>query len=164
VSDYQWEVFDKRAVPMTKTPQLTIQSRGTMSMNAACFAMLGGPPAVELLFDRDRKVVGLRPSTAENPIAYPIRPVGAGQKTYVIAATTFTQYYGIPLGLPIRYSVELVNGVLIVDLNKEGRVANSNRARTVAVRSDDGVPLPGSGLVLPERSGDAFKNVGEVLT
>lgn len=123
-----WESFDKRAVPMTKRPQVTIQSKGILSCNGSCFEALGRPPAVELLFDREEQLIGIRPSDPESAIAYPMRPVGGGN-TFLIAGTAFLNYYKVPFGSPVRYDANMVDGVLTIDLKQPGRDATSNRTR-----------------------------------
>ena len=41
----------------------------------------------------------------------------------------FLKYYNIPFGTPVRYDVVVENGILVIDLNQEGREAISNRSR-----------------------------------
>ncbi len=123
-----FEIFDKRSVPLQTRPQMTIQARGTMSFNAASFEALGSPKAVELLYDRDAKKIGLRMTDPHNPNAYPMRVVGTG-RSYIVNGATFLRYYRIPTGKPIRYDAELEGNILTVDLKKPGRVAISNRNR-----------------------------------
>jgi hypothetical protein len=134
VSDFNFQRFDKQGARLVKTPELTIQAKGTMSMNAAAFNLLGEPVAIEFLYDSDAKVIGLRSVPPEDPHAYPVRGVG-GKKpngapnSFIVAGTAFLSFYGIPYGTPVRREVRVVDDVLIVDLNDPGRSAISNRAR-----------------------------------
>lgn len=143
VTSFNFEVFDKRNGRLTKTPELTIQGKGAMSMNAAAAALLKDAQAVELLYDRDANVIGIRGVPGETTHAYPIRPIGKGG-THVISARAFFAFYGIPLGTPVRRDVSAQDGVIIVNLNDPGRVVISNRNRakaTAEARSDDGASL-----------------------
>lgn len=127
-AEFNFEVFDKRATAFVKRPEVTVQSKGVLSINASAHHLLGQPDTVELLYDRARRVVGVRPVAPETAHAYPIRNVGAG-RTFVISGRAFFQYYEIATERPIRRDAKMVNGVLVIDLNDPGRDATSNRAR-----------------------------------
>ncbi len=130
-----FQVFDKRAIPMKKRPQVTIQAKGTLSFNASAHRLLGEPKAVELLYDREERVIGFRPTEPDGLNAYPMRPVSAGGN-FVVAGIAFLKYYDIPFGVPIRYEADFADGVLMVDLKGEGREALSSRGR--ASQTSDG--------------------------
>jgi len=139
-----WETFDKRTIPMLKTASVTIQAKGILSLNASAYTEFGKPAAVDLLFDRELNRIGLKPADPKySPNAYPVRSVGKGN-TYLVAATTFLKYYSIPFGVPTRYNVIVDGGVLVIDLNQQGRQATSNRTRgrlTAESEGDAGVPI-----------------------
>jgi hypothetical protein len=139
-TEFEWETFDRRAGRLVKTPELTIQAGGSISVNAAAYKALGEPEAVEFLFDSKRNVVGLRKVDKATAHAYPLRGVGKGGtgQTYVASPRAFFSYYDIPLGIPIRRDVKMVNDVLIVDLNDPGRPAISNRNRAKLTAQNDG--------------------------
>lgn len=125
---FNFEVFDKRATPLIKRPEVTIQSGGALSLNKSAFHALGEPKAIELLYDRAKRVIGFR-SVDENAVhAYPIRGFGSGN-TYIVSGRAFLAFYEIPMGSPVRREAKMVNGVLIIDLNDPGRDATSNRNR-----------------------------------
>src|SRR5439155_10521968 len=123
-----FEVFTRRMVPMTKQPSVTIQKRGTISLNRAAQVALGEPEAIELLFDRREQVVGIRALDPGEQHAYPLRPQGKKNAgTYLIAGTAFTRYYGIDTEVSRRWVATIEDGVLCVDLKKEGAIVTSNR-------------------------------------
>ncbi len=130
-----FEVFTRRLAPLGKTPTFTIQKRGTLSLNRSAYALLGEPAAVELLYDRDEHVVGMRPVEADEPHAYPFRPLSKQRDDeedrgpVVVAGTAFTQYYRIDTTVSRRWVPEMRDGVLCIDLKQEGVVATSNRSR-----------------------------------
>lgn len=142
--EYNFTTFDKQGARLVKVPELTIQAKGSMSMNAAAWNLMGQPVAVALMYDEAAKVIGLRPVPPEDPHAYPLRGVG-GKKgvtpklpnSFIVAGQAFVKHFGIPVGNPVRRQVTVVDGVLIVDLNDPGRLAasNRNRSRTRAVQS-----------------------------
>lgn len=123
-----FEVFNRRAAPVTTQPLVTIQKRGTMSFNRAAFEALGEPEAVELLFDRQERIVGFRPVGGDVPHAY--RPRKQGRTyNYLVAGQAFTQHYGIETDTARRYPAAMLDGVLIVDLKADSVVATGPRAK-----------------------------------
>jgi hypothetical protein len=123
-----FETFTKRLVPLGKRPFVTIQKRGTISMNKAAYVALGSPQTVELLFDSDERMVGLRPVEFMTEHAYPVRGVGQEPTSYLIAGRAFTKHYEIDTTVSRRWPAELVDDVLSVDLKTDGTVVTSNRA------------------------------------
>lgn len=124
-----FEVFAKRMVPLTKQPYVTIQRRGTISLNAAARAALGSPDAVELLFDDAERVIGIRGAAADSGHAFPLRAQGGKQSgPYLISGHAFTVYYGIDTSASRRWPGELIDDILCVDLKEPGVEVTSNRS------------------------------------
>ncbi len=116
----EFETFKKRMVPLTKSPYVTIQRRGTMSFNVAAHAALGSPEAVELLYAKDDQIIGVRAIDKSVEHAYPIRAVGGNSgtaSTFIVSGAAFTKYYGIDTTESKRYPAALVDDVLCLDLN-----------------------------------------------
>ena len=124
----KFEVFTRRATPVAKGPYVTIQRKGIISMNREAFEAMGSPEAVELLYDRDERVVGFRPVGRDVPHAYRPRKQGASS-SYLVAGQAFTQYYGIATDTARRYPATMIDGVLTVDLKEAGTVATGPRAQ-----------------------------------
>jgi hypothetical protein len=128
-----FEVFKKRMVPLTGAPYATIQKRGTVSLNKAAHHLLGSPEAIELLYDAESRVIGFRTVETSVEHAYTVRSMGGASRsdtaatTYMISGTAFFNYYEIDTSEARRYPVELVDGILCLDLKREGTVVTSNR-------------------------------------
>lgn len=131
-----FEVFQKSSAPVSKVPTVTVQKRGMLSLNRAAHALIGAPEFVELLWDDDRKVIGLRPAAPDNPNAYPARPQSAatGKGPIMVAGTVFTRHYEIPTVESRRWVVSEEDGILCIDLTRESQVATSNRSRGSKLR------------------------------
>ncbi|MFF0575262.1 hypothetical protein [Streptosporangium saharense] len=129
-----FETFTRRMVPLAKQPSVTIQKRGTMSLNAAAYAALGEPEAVELLYDRDERIVGFRAAPRGAEHAYPLR---AQTGTYIVSGTAFTKYYRIDTTISRRWVGYLDEDVLCVDLGQPGTEVTSNRNGNRASADDD---------------------------
>jgi hypothetical protein len=120
-----FELFDKRAAGRTKVPTITIQRKGTMSVNAAAaFLITGGAEipkemAVELLFDREKKIVGVRKAVKEHPSVYTLRKQ-KNSDSYLLGGRAFTQFYGIDTTESRRYAARKYDGDVVgVDLNDQ---------------------------------------------
>ena len=124
-----FEVFTKRMVPLVKSPYVTIQKRGTLSLNAAAHAALGSPDAVELLYDATERVMGIRGVPDDAAHAYPLRAQGGKESgPYLVSGRAFTGYDNIDTRVSRRYSAAMSDGVLCVDLRSDGTEVSSNRS------------------------------------
>ncbi len=124
-----FETFTRRLVPLAKEPRLTIQKRGNISLNESAHVALGSPSAVELLFDRDKQVMGLRAiSPCEH--AYTVRSAGGdGTAPFLVSALAFLKYFGISRDTSMRWSTYMDGDVLCADLGTAGTPVTSNRAK-----------------------------------
>lgn len=123
-----FEVFDKRNAPLAKAPSVTIQKRGIFSINRAAHKLIGEPDTVELLYDRDRQLIAMRPSDESH--AYTIRPQSASDTGQVIvSATAFTQYYEIDTVISRRYKPYAEDGMLLIDLTGPSVEVKGNRSK-----------------------------------
>jgi hypothetical protein len=136
-----FEVFDKRAVPATDKPWVTIQKRGTFSLNRAAHEALDSPEAVQLLLDRERQIIGFRATDPDGPIAYPVRRTSAKRQTqnstWVISGGGFCKYYGIDATKARRFIASMEDDVLTVDLNSEFADATAYRMRRYGTSYDE---------------------------
>jgi hypothetical protein len=134
-----FETFTKRMVPLGKDPYVTIQKRGLLSFNKSAFLAMGSPEAVELLYNRDARVIAVRAVEDTVPHAYRFRSLGGQKKestTFMVAATAFTNYYDIPTEVSVRRKAIVEDGLLLIDLKDEGVVVTSNRKPRVTEVSE----------------------------
>lgn len=124
-----FESFSRRMLPLKVEPFVTIQKRGTISLNRSAFAALGAPDAVELLYDRQRGIVGLRAIDPRAENAYQVRRTSSSASgPWVISAMAFTKFYDIDTSCSRRWVAFLDDGVLCADLSADGTQVSSNRA------------------------------------
>lgn len=125
-------------VPLVKQPFVTIQKRGTISLNAAAYAALDEPEAVELLFDPSDRIVGFRAVPKESEHAYPLRAQsGKSIGPYIVSGTAFTRYYSIDTTVSRRWIGYMDDDILCVDLKQPGTEVTSNRSGSNSARSAD---------------------------
>lgn len=125
-----FEVFQKSSAPVSKVPTVTIQRRGLMSLNRAAHGLIGAPDFVELLWDAERRIVGLRAADEGNPNAYPARPQSSSKDNkgpILVAGAVFARHYDIPTDESRRWVVRADDGILLVELDKESQKVTSNR-------------------------------------
>jgi hypothetical protein len=136
-----FETFTRRMIPLVSQPYVTLQKRGTISMNKAAHHLLGAPEAVELLYDRDASIIGFRAVDPKMEHAYAIRAMGSRKEesgTYMVSGIAFFKYYKIDTAEARRYAVTLNDdGILVLDLNQRGTIVTSNRSGTGKDASGD---------------------------
>lgn len=97
-----FEVFSRRSVSRTKLPMITIQRKGTMSLNASAAALITGiddleaiqEVPIELLYDKEAKMVGIRKAQADTISSYKLRKQ-KNADSFLLAGKMFTSFYGI---------------------------------------------------------------------
>jgi hypothetical protein len=108
-----------------------------ISLNKAAHDLVDNAETVELLYDRERKVMALRAADDSSPHAYAVRngsPRGPGQA--IVSATAFTQHYGIDTTETRRWKPFVEDGMLCVDLTEQGTVITGNRTKAMAPAQD----------------------------
>lgn len=116
----EFQVFKRSMLPQRREPAVTLQKRGTISMNRAAFTAIGSPGAVELLFDRDARIVGMRQVDAHSLDAHFVRPsTAAPTGPYIVSAMAFFNVYSIDLDESRRWPAYLEDDVLCIDLNSD---------------------------------------------
>jgi len=123
-----FEVFDRYHSRSVKDLFVTIQRRGNFSLNRAAFQAMGGPQAVELLFNRAKRLIAFRPTDPGNAHAVPVRKQGQSE-SYLVAGLTFTKEYDIDTNVARRYSAKMQGNMLIVDLKDTSADATGPRSR-----------------------------------
>ena len=139
-----FEVFTRKTARLGKKPSVTIQRKGIMSFNQAAYDAIGSPKAVELLYDRADRIIGVRPAAdPDAPHAYqPRGAVGKDYGPYLVSGTAFVHHYGIDVSVSRRYPVTIEDGVLCIDLKKDGTVITGNRSsQTGNATQGDGAPV-----------------------
>lgn len=124
-----FETFKRHRAPSTREPALTIQKRGALSFNSAAYEALGSPKHVELLYDREERLIGIRKTTAAAAHGYPVRGVGKNEATHVVSGKAFLSFYGIPRDVARRWMAEERDGMLVIDLKQPGTEVTGHGSR-----------------------------------
>lgn len=123
-----FETFDKRSAAATKSPMVTLQRGGPFSLNKAAHHLVGSPEAVELLYDRENRLIGFKPVSSSSPRAFPVRPQGKNESTFMIAGQAFAKYYELDTTKARRYAVYRQDDMLVLDLKSDSVEVTGPRA------------------------------------
>jgi hypothetical protein len=116
----EFEVYRRNRVPVASAPAVTVTQRAQLSINDTAFEALGSPKAVELMYSRADRIVGMRPVDPSEPHAYVPRTRASknrGHGPYVVSGAAFFSYYGIEVEQTTRYQATVKDGMLTFDLN-----------------------------------------------
>ena len=103
-----------------RQPYVTMQKKGVISLNKAAFDALGQPDSVELLYDSESRLVGLRKVDSSIEHAYQVRAPVENHATWLVSGAAFVSYYEIDNSESIRRPARLEEDLLIIDLNHPG--------------------------------------------
>lgn len=106
-----FEVFNGYRRRHKEHPEVTIKKGGEFSLNYKAYALLGEPQNAALLYNRDKRLIGIRVG-GNIPVRHHTK-----QSTYTVAGRAFTKHYDIDTSAVQRYTVSLQDAMLIIDLN-----------------------------------------------
>src|SRR4051794_18209332 len=115
----RWEVF-KREAWSPSGVTASIHAGGTIALTNASARLLAPARRVDLLFDPERRVVGLRPSDADTAFVL--------SKGRYVDGREFIEHFEIPWR-SMRFPVFLHDGVLCFDVSVEGQPITRGRPR-----------------------------------
>ncbi len=121
----KWETFDRKSKPRVKEMLVTLQASGTFSMNEASYEAIGRPGQVDLLYAEGEEMIGFKPAEG-SPHSYPIKQQPNG-RSFQTGGRAFCSAYGIDTTKARRFSAELVDGVLAINLGDGGKEVGRGR-------------------------------------
>lgn len=119
-----FEEFDGYHRKSCDIPTITITVKGVFTVNKPAMELIGCPQGVTLLFNREKRIIGLR-AKADQEGKY--SKVKIASKNYMVFARSFCNVYDIDTSVARRYNATLQGGMLLIDLNKESSVATGPR-------------------------------------
>ena len=123
----KWEECDRdpELSPRWQALYVSLKPDGELWLSKKTHEALGSPPGYVLLFDRERQVVGMRPSDPQHKTtAYPAQPRGRHGAVRV-RANRLVRDFGIYSPETVRFPRAQIDrqGVLILDLKDTVRSA-----------------------------------------
>ena len=112
-----FEGWDKRvSAPDNQevnTAFVSLRAGGVLGVNKAADQMFGKPSAVRLMFDPERRRIGIAPTDKNDPRGWVDEWRRGG---FQIPAKRFCEHYGITPAQSTRYTPKVIEGVLIIEL------------------------------------------------
>jgi len=126
-----WTVFE--GVPNGRRSELariTLGPNRSLQFNAHAYQAFGEPKAVEMLFDGNRKMMGLRPCDPQKKNAFTFRPAGGrATKNFRVSIGAFLTHFGIkPERTVLFEEIDIsADGILTLDMTKTTVVSRGSR-------------------------------------
>ncbi len=116
----QWDVFTETANSRrSNSLRVSLSKRSLFAVNQLGYEALNKAEAIELMFDKVNKLIGMRPCPPEQKNAFKLRQQGKSN-SYYVRARAFCAYYNIKVNQTVVFDEPEVDedGVLTLDLNK----------------------------------------------
>jgi len=117
----QWEVFTGKANAYSGEAEVRVTlGRNTFYLNGKAFEALGSPAAVEMMFEGNERVIGLRPIDPSKRNAFRIRKHGKTGNYKRIPASAFCRHIRLDTRRTVLFDQPDVDndGVMALDLNR----------------------------------------------
>ena len=110
--------------------RVTLSSRGVVHLNKHAFEALGTPVAVKLMYDEDRRVIGLMPHDAKHANAFPVKQKDKWSNR-VIHIAAFCLHFGIDIRRTVLFNEIDIgrDGMMRLDLNRTQTVGKDRSVR-----------------------------------
>lgn len=114
----KFEKFRRSKATSASVPMVSVHLRGIFALNDLAYEALDKPDAIELFYDKDERVIGMKGAPRSSPDAYAVRRGTA--HSFQVEGRTFLKFYGIPQeATGRRYVAEIDDDILTIDLNQE---------------------------------------------
>lgn len=120
-----WERLQKRS-RLHDDPWIAVNRRGDLSLSRAAIRELGDPEKVEVLYDLQEKLIGLRRANPGSDDAY---LVSRGDGFTRVSPKALARLFGLDQLPPRRYKAQMVGDVLTIDLKEAEPLAPAGRAK-----------------------------------
>ena len=116
----QWEVFTGKANAYADEGDVRVTlGRNTFYLNGKAFEALGSPGAVEMMFEGNERIIGLRPIDPGQRNAFRIRKHGRTGNYKRIPASAFCRHIRLDTRQTVLFDQPEIDndGVMLLDLN-----------------------------------------------
>lgn len=145
-----FETFNRNLPSVKGPPRITLLRSGMLSLNKPAYLTLESPEAVELLYDCDEQIIGVREVEPRAETAYIVRgPARGCSGPFLVTALAFTKFYEIDTTDSLRWEAHLNGDVLCIRLTDECTPVTSNRARNKRSVGSSVVPMRRAGPAAP---------------
>lgn len=95
----EWEIVKERRKASKPPPRayVSLNKRGEIAMNAEAFRQIMRPASVALLFDAERRRIGVKYPVARDRNFFPARTYGRGRRMRIVRAARLLKQFGIKI-------------------------------------------------------------------
>ena len=126
-----WETFEGKQYKHTarKEARVTLGAKGTFYLNGIAYDALERPGAVEMLYDGNRRVIGLKPTDPRKRNAFLVKKHCTAGSYRRISAAAFCSHFRLKFDRTVLFDqVDLDNeGVMLLDLGKVVEIGRGAR-------------------------------------
>ena len=124
-----WTVFEgMQNGRRSQRVRVTLNKQRTMVLNKVAYEGIGAPKAVELMFDANQKLIGLRRCDPGKKNAFFIRPSEQGRHVSIALGSFLTHFEIKPTRTMLFEDPKLdADGLLTLDLTKTTAVGRGSR-------------------------------------
>jgi hypothetical protein len=118
-----WEEYRVEISKDSVRPRVTITRHPRIHLNRAAYDLLGSPDQVLLLYDEERRAIGLRPVTNAKQHGFRVKQWNKAATYYAIMGSQrFIRHYGIDCGQLIEFShILMEDGTMVLSLDQARR-------------------------------------------
>ena len=128
--NYHWETFNgSQHLRTAKTePRVTLGAKSTFYLNGTAYEAMDQPAAVEMLYDGNERIIGLRPVDIRKRNAFVIKPHGKTGNYRRISAASFCTHYRLRFNATLLFNeIDINNGVMVLDIGKATTIGRGAR-------------------------------------
>lgn len=122
-----FEVFRKSDAVYGRSPNVTVQPQGLMSINQGAYFRMGSPRLVLLMYDRENSLIGVQ-GTENAEDGHKVRVAKRPGSPAIVSASAFFNFYGIAPSETRRWTPLFEDEVLIIDLKDPGRTVGKRKS------------------------------------
>jgi hypothetical protein len=102
---------------------VSLNRRGEIAMNDKAFKAIGCPWNVTLLYDSERRAVGVKYPVSQDGHFFPVRRYGRGRRMRIVRAARLLKQFGITIEMtlvfsPVRVEIFRQEPMLVLELNE----------------------------------------------
>lgn len=134
---WDWEEFTHKSDYRTEMMRISLNARGHFLLNRKTVSELGDPEGVVLLFERSRRLIGIKASPLDVEHSYELKHQGS-TNNFFIRAKSFCNYYSINVGDSISFNdVFIDNGMVVLNLDNVTEVVRRARLAELPMRAPE---------------------------
>lgn len=108
--------------------RVTLGKSKTILLNAHAYQAFGEPPAVEMLFDGNRNIIGLKPCDPQKKNAFTFRRSKQGKHVQISIGAFLTHFEIKPTRTVLFEEIDIdSDGILTLDMTKTTAVSRGSR-------------------------------------